>query len=393
MRAAWLIARKDIWVQIRSGTFVVVGFVAPLVLALVMNLVFGGLDDPDAPINFDVAVVDLDGGPEAETFVEVVDQIADSGLLEVARPDDVAALRRSIDSGDIDAGWMIPAGFSDAVTSGEPIELTVIADVDSPTAASVARSIAGQYATNVGAVRLSTVVAVETGAVSPAGASEFARSVADEPPLVALVPSEASRDRLDIVSNLVGGLALFFVFFTAGLPMVSIIEERSSGSLARLRMAPISAWSIVAGKAMSAVALGTFSLLALMVASTVIMGADWGPPVGAGILVVAVVVAATGIMAVAGATAKTSEQAGNAQTIVAIVLSIAGGAFTPMPISGSGVMARIREITPHGLFLDGLEASASGGLADVRGAVSALVLIGVVTGTVGAMLANRVVSR
>ena len=391
MRATWLIARKDISIQVRSGTVLTLGFVAPLLLAFIMNLVFGGLDDPDAPVTFDVAVVDLDGGPAAARFRAVIDEVAASGLLEVTHPADVADLRRAIDGGEVGAGWVVPDGFSDAVANGTAVELTVIADVDSPTTASVARAIAGQYASGVGSATLAALVAVDTGVVDPADAAAVAEEAAALPPTVNLVASDAAGPRLDTATALMGGLALFFLFFIAGLPIVNIIEERSSGSLTRLRMAPIPARVILAGKALAAIVLGTFCLLALMVASTLIMGADWGPPGPAVLLAGAAVFGATGIMSVAGSTARTSEQAGSAQAIVAIVLGIAGGAFTPN--MAGGFMARLQHFTPHGWFLEGLEASAGGGWTGVLPAVGVLVMMGLVAGAVGARLAHRVVAR
>lgn len=393
MRAALLIARKDVLVQFRSGTVVVVGFVAPLLLSLVMNLVFGGLDDPEAPVTFDVAVVDLDGGEEADRFLAVVDSVAGTGLLDVTRLDDEDALRRAVDDGDVAAGWVVPESFSERVAAGDEVDLTVVADVDSPTTASVARSIARSYATRVGAVTLAAQVGVETGAVTPAEVGGWVDEMAREPSRVSLVASDAAAERLDMVTGLIAGLALFFIFFTAGTPVVSIIEERGTGSLHRLRAAPISAASILAGKVLAALALGLVCLLALMTASTVIMGAYWGPPVGAMLLAAAAVVAATGIMSVAGVLARTTEQAGNAQAVVAIVLAVAGGAFTPMPQSGTGVMAALATVTPHGWFLDGLEASTHGGVGDALPAVGVLVAMGLVTGAIGLTLAGRVVAR
>lgn len=393
MRTAWLIAATELRIQLRRGSIFVLGFVAPFALALVMNLVFGGLDDSDAPATFDVGIADLDGGEEAAAFVAVLDEIASSGLLDVTTFDDEGAARAAVDDGDVGAAWVVPAGFSDAVRTGAGTEIVVVGNVDHPTSTAVARSIAERYATGVGASSLAALVAVQTGVVDPAGAGEVAAQAAAVPPVVTLVSGNADARLLDVTTSLIAGMALFFVFFTAGLPITAVLEERSQGTLSRLLAAPIPAWSVTAGKVLAAVALGTLSLSALMVASTVLMGADWGPPVGALLLAVAAVIAAVGVMSVAGSLARTTEQAGNAQGIVAIVLAILGGAFTPIPGSEGGILSVLRRLTPHGWWFDGITDLQHDGLGAALPAVGVLLAIGVVTLTIGLGLARRVLRR
>lgn len=393
MRSAWLIATKELRIQLRRGTIFVLGFVAPLALSFVMNLVFGGLGDPDAPVTFDVAVLDQDGGDDAGGFVAVVHDIAASGLLEVTTFDDEEAARAAVASGDVGALWIIPDGFSEAVRSGGASQITVVGDVDAPNAASVARSIAERYATGVGTSTLAAMVAVETGAVDPAEAGAVAEQAAGRPALATVVGGNADSRLLDTTTTLMAGMALFFVFFTAGLPVLGVLEERGEGTLARLLAAPVASWTIVAGKTLAAVILGTVSLAALMVASSVLMGADWGPPGGALLLAVAAVVAAVGVMSVGGSMARTTEQAGNAQGIVAVVLAILGGAFVPIPGSASGILAALQKLTPHGWFFDGVASLQHEGTVAALPAIGVLLAMGAVTLAVGLWLARWALRR
>lgn len=393
MRSAWLIAAKELRTQLRRGTIFVLGFVAPLALAFVMNLVFGGLGDPDAPVTFDVAVLDQDGGEDAAAFVSVVHDIAASGVLDVTTFDDEDAARAAVDDGDVGALWIVPDGFSAAVRSGGASEITVVGDVDSPNATSVARSIAERYATGVGTSTLAAMVALETGVVDPAGTGAVAEEVAARPAAAVLVAGNTESQLLDTTTTLMAGMALFFVFFTAGLPILGVLEERSQGTLGRLLAAPVPSWTIVAGKTIAAITLGTVSLAALMVASTVLMGADWGPPAGALLLAVAAVVAAVGVMSVGGSMARTTEQAGNAQGIVAVVLAILGGAFVPIPGSDSGILATLQKLTPHGWFFDGVAELQHEGLAAALPAIAVLATMGVVTLALGLWLARWALRR
>ncbi len=92
----------------------------------------------------------------------------------------------------------------------------------------------------------------------------------------------------------------------------------------------------------------------------------------------AIVFAAIGLMALVGSFARTAEQAGNYQSIVAVVLGMLGGVFVPIPAS-SGLLQLASSASPHGWFLRGIaDQTASGRWMDVLPAAGAIVLFGVV---------------
>jgi ABC-2 type transport system permease protein len=394
VHATWLIVGKDLRVQLRNRSLFVLGFVAPLILSFVLNLVFGGTDDPDAPVTFDMGVVDLDEGDGAGNgFTGAVEALAETGLVDLSAYDDEIAARTAVDDGTVAAAWVIPEGFSSAVASGGAAELVVIGDVDATVTASFARAVAERYATDVGTATLAARIAVETGVGQPDESAAIAEEVASRPRLATLVPIGAASEGLDATTRLTAGLMLFFVFFTAGLPLLSILEERGQGTLARLLAAPIPSASITAGKAIATLVIGVASLVSLMAASTLLIGADWGPPVGAFVLAVAAVLAAIGIMSVAGAAARTPEQAGNVQAGVAVALGLIGGTFVPIPDAGSGLLAWLRLLTPQGWFIDGLDALHADGIGAALPAAAALLAMAIVTGALGLRLARTMLRR
>lgn len=387
MGATGLIAAKDLRQLFRSRTVLVLGVLAPLGLAFILNLVFGGVTDPDAEITFDVGLVDLDQGAQAEAFTVVVDGLADDGLLDVTTFDDEDAGRAGVDDGDVRAVWVLPAGMSDAVAAGEEAEIAVLGDVDAPTATSVARSIAEGFATRVGTTALAAEVGLASGAVAPEDVDAYIAEVAAAPPIARLEVDPAGGSDLDPTTSLTAGLGMFFLFFTAGLPITSLLEEREGGTLARLLVAPVPRASVVAAKVVSALVVGVVSLVTLMVASTVLMGADWGAPLGALMLAAAAVVSATGVMTLVGTAARTAEQAGSAQGLVAVAFGIAGGTF--VPLAGTGALSVVQQLTPNGQFVAGLTSLRADGFIGVLPAVAVLVASGLATGAVGLVLSRR----
>ena len=78
----------------------------------------------------------------------------------------------------------------------------------------------------------------------------------------------------------------------------------------------------MAGKAIGSFVLGVVSLTVIVVASTLLVGAEWGNPVGVAALIVAAVLSAMGITALITTLARTEEQAGGWNAIVAVTLGI-----------------------------------------------------------------------
>jgi ABC-2 type transport system permease protein len=187
-------------------------------------------------------------------------------------------------------------------------------------------------------------------------------------------------------------MAIFFLFFTAQFGVLSLLAERREGTLPRLVAAPIRPWSIVLGKALGSFVLGLGAMGVLAVASTLLIGADWGNPIGAALLIVAAVVAAMGITALIATLARTEEQAGGWNGIVAVTLAILGGSFFDLTQSPE-ILRQVSRITPHAWFLEGISTlnAASASLVDIALPLAALSGIGLVTGAIGMIRASGLV--
>jgi ABC-2 type transport system permease protein len=91
--------------------------------------------------------------------------------------------------------------------------------------------------------------------------------------------------------------------------------------------------------------------------------------------------------------ARTPEQAGYWQAIVALVLGLVGGSFFPVYQAG-GVIEKLSLATPHSWFMRGLgELAGGGGVADVLPAAGAILAFAAVTGTVAFLRLPGLVAR
>jgi ABC-2 type transport system permease protein len=385
--AALAIALKDLRLRLRDRSAFVIGIVAPLSLAFILQLVVGGSDDFQA----DYAVVDDDGGPVAAEFTDVVTSIGNGIEVETGLTEDEA--RQRIDDDELDATFVIPDGFSDAARSAEPTTIEVIGNVNEPIATQIATSIAEGFAGNLNVVRLSVATAIAEGAT--ADPAELGQAAVGQPDPISIGQVQAAERQLDTTTYLIAGLSVFFLFFLVQYGVTGLLEEQDNGTMARLVAAPIPRFSVLGGKALTSMVMGLISMTTLVIASTILMGADWGDPLPVAVLVVAAVVAVTSIMAVVAGLAKTTEQAGSVQSIIAVGFALLGGSFFPVVQEGSGgFLTRLSAITPNYWFLRGLgDISGGGGVAQALPAVAALLIFAVVFGTVGLLLLQRKVFR
>jgi ABC-2 type transport system permease protein len=389
--AALHIALKDIRQRLRDRSFYLWGIAAPLGLAAIFSLLFGGI--ASGTMSFSFAIADGDGQPRAREFVQQVLALAGEGLAveEVASAAEAGAL---VEDGEKDAAFVIPAGFSSAVESpfGEPV-IEVLANVDSPIAGQVARSIAGRFAAQLEAVRVSLGTYYALGGPQPAPGEEGAlaqEALGLQPVELAETPL-ASKD-LSTKTFFAAGMAILFIFLTVQFGVLGLLEERQNGTMGRLLAAPISRRSIVVGKALTSFILGVVSMAVLVVGSTLLLGAEWGNSWGVAILVLAAVIAAMGVMFVVAAFARTPEQAGNLQSIIAFVLAMLGGCFFPIAQAG-GLLETLSLATPHAWFLRALgDLAAGGGVGAVFPAALYIAAFGVVTGGLAQLRIGKVLT-
>ena len=389
MRQVISIAAKDLRLRLRDRSVFILGLLAPGVLALIFTFVFGDVLDPGGgAFGATFAYVDLDDTEASEGLGQVLEGVGSSEQFTIVeRPTREAAVA-AVDDGIVDAAFIVPAGFGASVTAGEGGTLDVVGNVDAPTATGIAAAIANGYGDTVERVSLVVAASVAAGA-DPASAPSII-AAATERPTVATIGDIATEVRqMDGATFAMAGMAVFFLFFTVQFGVASLIEERQLGTWDRLMSAPVKRSVIIGAKALVSFVLGVVSMAVLMVGAAIGLGADWGDPIAVSALVVAGVVAATGVMAIVAAVARTVEGAGNVQAIIAVTLGMLGGTFVPIAADG-GWLATLSNVTPHAWFLRGLnELAGGGGIERVASSLLAIGLFAAVTWAIAIVAFRR----
>ena len=385
--AAVTIGAKDLLRRIRDRSAILIAVILPFALAGIFSLTLGGADQDTFTATY--AFVDADGGQLPAAFRDVLGQL---DFLTVRDSPNAAEAEQLAKDGDVDAAFVFPEGFSATVQGGGGGSIEVIASPGSSIGPLVAMSVARSFAGNLDAIGVSVAVTAPPDA-TPAELAELT-AAAQAVPAAAVVQEAAARSKTYDASTFFAiGMAVFFLFFTVEFGVRGLLEEREEGTLARLLVAPIPPSAILLGKAFASFAVGLLSTTILVLATSLLLGADWGQPFGVALLVFAGVCTAVAVTALVATLAKTSAQVGSYASIVAVVGGLLGGTFFPIS-QAPGVLAYLRFLSPQGWLMEGFTQLASGGsVASAAPAILGTLAIGAVCGAIAWGRASTLVAR
>lgn len=388
MPAALLIAGKDLRQRVRDRSAVVIGLVAPLVIAALMSLAFQGA----TTFHFSLGVVDADHGPIGAQLVRVLHQ---PGIREIVTTKVVgteAAAAGQVRSRKLQAAIVIPAGFSQSMTGTAPEPITTLTSVNNTLAGSITTSIVSSFSAQLNADRLSTATALAAGAPADRVAALAAAAAKLTIP-ERLVQRPVGSRELKPVSYYSPAMAIFFLLFVISFTARSFFVDRGQGMIERMRAAPLRPVEILAGKALSVFVFGVASLGVVAVVTTAAFGAYWGSPVAVALVCVALVLSVVSLTALVIGLARTQRQAEGIASAVVFGLALLGGNFVFVSAEPD-LLRRLALLTPNGWALRAFTdlATRGGGVHTVLVPVAAILAFGSVVGLAAARLSRRAVS-
>lgn len=331
--------------------------IVPLALMGVLSLAFGRLGTGSVDLQPATVVASVeDSGPLGAALLDSLGSIeAMEVTVREVPADAVSSETRSTGAA---LGIVIPADFSSALASGQPSTLQLIEGSGSVLETSVLISIVTGIVDQFTAASV-TEAAARLGGVPPDAAAGIGRTAVAGEPILYITEGIAPAGQLSLRAGLVAGQTGLFLLFTVGFGVLGLLAEKEQGTLGRIRSTAVPQWTIIAAKAVVGFSLGVAASAVLLASGTLLFGVDFGSPAVVGLLVLGAAAAATSLTFIVAKVVRTAEQANVAQSIVAMVLGIAGGAF--FPIQASGFMAVLMDLNPVGAFIRGLGISAGGG--------------------------------
>ncbi|OAE02027.1 ABC transporter permease [Arthrobacter sp. OY3WO11] len=353
---------NDLRQRIRDKSVVIFSLLVPLALMAVLNLSFGGFDSGSATLKPAVVIASSeDSGQLGDALLEAVESlpIMDVTVRKVAAGD----VSRETKATGADLGIILPAEFTAAVTSGQALSVQVVegdsAGLETDVLISVVDGLLEQFSAGTVTAEAGNIAGLPHDVLGG-----LAQQAAAGTPALTLSEGQASAGQLSLKGTLVAGQAGLFLLFTVGFGVLGLLAEREEGTLSRLQAAPVTPGTIISAKALVGFILGVVATTVLLTAGSVLFGVSFGSPAVVALLVLAVAAAATSLTFIVARLVRSAEQANIAQSIVAMLLGIAGGAF--FPIEASGFLATLMDLNPIAAFIRGLGITAGGGgIADV----------------------------
>lgn len=370
MRAVMALAFKDLLVLARVRSAVFFTYLWPFLVAIMFGVIFAGPGRGSARIG--IAVCDEDRTPASEDFAA---RLAESGNLDILRAerDEAAALVRR---GSRTAAVVLPRGFGEAAQRmfyGTPPRVEVLIDPSrkaesamiegilfQQTARSMQRRLADRAASQA-MIRKSLEDLNSARDIDPAERARITRFLGELDRFVGSSPREPQTSGaagewkpLEIVTTDTarewsGPRNSFEVTFPQGILWgiigcvmsfgISIVSERTHGTLQRLQIAPLTRSQLLAGKALACLVSITIVETALLALGGLFFQVR---PSSLGLLAaacLAISVAFVGIMMLVSTLGRTEQAAAGAGWAVMLPMAMLGGGMMPLFLMPSWLQA------------------------------------------------------
>jgi ABC-2 type transport system permease protein len=337
------IAFKDMTRSFRSYFALTFMFGVPLLMTGMFYLMFGGMNSNDAfsvPVTR-VVIANLDAGdpnlkldpaslPEGvtgDTLGSLVTGTLQSkgfaSLFEISLAGSAEEARAAVDAQKADVAVILPADFSKQFASLDGhAELTLYQDPDATLGPAIVRSVIGRFMDELSGVKIAINVALaangsSTGQPDPALINTvvqawFAQPAADTLVAVRSPGGAAPADNLMlyILGPIMGGMMIFYAYFTGTSTAQSILREDEQGTLPRLFTTPTSYQTILAGKFLAVFLTVLVQVVVLLIAAYYLFKIEWGAPSSVALAATGIVLSATAFGIFVNALTKSTKQAG-----------------------------------------------------------------------------------
>jgi len=365
------IAGKDLLQMLRDWKFLFFLLIMPAGFTLLMGFVFGGAYQTEADSRLLVALVDQDGSTLSESFLKVLES---SDAIRVELRDVSADLDEAVDDGEIAAALVLPKGFGASIEAGEPVDLDLTVDPDSPasqTARNEIQALASRFTGAVKSARFSLEVYQEsTASLTETARQEFfnaaleAALLAWQDPPVTLEVTDAVLVKDDPVDLAYGSSAyahsspgMMAQFAIAGLiPAASVLViERKTRVLARMLTTATNRAQILAGHFLTMFLMILAQFLILTLFAQLLLGLDYyTPPWATLVMIIVTALFAASLGMLIATLAKTEEHVIVLTMLPMFVFSALGGAWMALEVMPAS-MQTIGHLSPVAWIMDGFK--------------------------------------
>ncbi|MGI8913658.1 MAG: ABC transporter permease [Chloroflexota bacterium] len=394
LRKIWYVAAKDLLQLTKDRMGLVLLIIIPLALMGVLGSLVSGLSSGSTAA-VPLPVVNHDTGSASLTLI---DALRHTPTLNVQLTADENGMKQAVRDGNQVGLLIIPAGFTAALQSPQPAaQLTYYAVSGNSDQRAIIASTSVQdmvqrfsWAT----VTSDAVAAAQrpaTGKIDPALTAQLtaqASSRLDKAPPVALQTINAAGRATNVQDQTVPGYALMFALFGITAGAGSLLEEKESGTVKRLLIAPLPPLALLGGKALALFVQSVAQLSLLFGLGALLFKINLGPSLPAlALLIVGTSVAATGLGMILVSFVRTQRQLRPITTLVTLGFSAIGGSWFPIAMEPQW-MQNVSKVSLNAWAMQGFTGLMVFGksFAQVLPNILALFLYGAICMTIGVRL-------
>jgi len=399
---AFDIAFKDMTRSFRSTFAVIFMFGVPLLVTSMFYFMFGnianggGFNLPKTKVvianldkggpKFQVNPKNIPGGKKANTMGDLIVSILQSkdlaDLIEVAFAPSADAARTSVDNQAAQVAIIIPSDFSHQFADvNGTAKIEFYQDPTLTIGPAIMRSILNRFMDGMAGVKIAVNVFLDeadtsqyalTGQVvqqylkvSLAESNDPAKELLD-----VRAPSNSSKNKaaesqnilLSIVGPIMGGMMVFYAFFTGTSTAQSILREEEERTLPRLFTTPTSQTTILTGKLLSVFMTVFVQVIVLIVVAHLIFGIQWGALWSVVLMAAGIIFSASSFGIFVNSLLKNSKQGG---VIFGGVLTVTGmvgmiSIFAINSPSAAKMGDTVSLLVPQGWAIRGLMQAMNG---------------------------------
>jgi len=344
------IALKDMWRAFRSFYALAFMFGVPILMTILFAFLFGGAaGDEDGTFNLQVTDVIIVNQDEGNPYVQdvayegvTVDSLGDMlvAILEVQDFSDIMDItiktseseaKAEVDAQNAGLVVIIPPDFSNALSGqeSEGVNIEFYKDPDLTLGPQVVQSIVMGIVDGFSSATLSIESVIRTlesegvnltaeeqlaliGSLTKSAETSLDNEAAH---LTITPPAEVEGEEPNsflptMLRSIMGGMMIFYAFYTGASAAQTILEEEENGTLARLFISPTDMRAILNGKFMAGFLMVIVQIVILMISSNLIFGINWGPFGLLAVFSIALVMLANGFGIFAISLTKSTKQAG-----------------------------------------------------------------------------------
>jgi ABC-2 type transport system permease protein len=281
-----LIAWKDFSIRFKDRKGFLTMILMPLLLTAILGAALNSVMGGDG--GFSETTVGLylsDEDPLAKSFVE--DVLPEITFIKVKNVTSNQKLNEMLRDKKIDVGVSFPKQWSNNLNNGELKEVRILAKPDQQIKVSVIESVLQSFSDRAKTFSsTSTIVmndltqsqAVATGKINMKEAGtkimqEISKNGNNE---ITIKEKSVGKKFVSSMQYYAAGMAVMFLLFNVTLGAKSIIQERSTETLARLMITPTSNTSILIGKFLGTLMFAIIQLVIFFSATTLLFDVDWG---------------------------------------------------------------------------------------------------------------------